>query len=372
MIGIRKIIGLFPVFLFAWMSSFSQLTFAEMQNIELGQTFKDSKPAIKKMFSGKSDIWKSDFLGAYRIQYTNVPFDYYGNADYCFQYVKDTLVAIRTEFTFKESDTLNFKRLLNTVLNEFNKDKSKKILKEYSDINLKQVLQFISKKCISSTIEMKQNDGGQIDFGPIRQNVWALYNNDNYQGKFLVLYVKMGAVYHYSKEDPEKSIQDGCELILGFEITNEYFQDLKHQEENLTNTLYLLIKDDENRIDLKFKNGVYSLPVKINNILSIDFILDPGASDVSISPDIFLVLYKAGTIQENDFIGRQTYQFADGSSAKSSVFNIESLQIGEIVLKNVRASISNNVNSPLLLGQSALRKFSSYKIDNENHKLIIE
>jgi len=93
---------------------------------------------------------------------------------------------------------------------------------------------------------------------------------------------------------------------------------------------------------------------------------------VSLSPDVFLVLYRAGTISESDFIGTETYKFADGSTAKSNVFNLKSLKIGDFELKDVRASISNNISSPLLLGQSALKKLPSYRIDNQNNKLVID
>jgi len=117
---------------------------------------------------------------------------------------------------------------------------------------------------------------------------------------------------------------------------------------------------------------VYNLPVKLNDNLTLNFILDLGASDVSISPDVLLVLLKTGSISESDFIGEETYQFADGSTAKSKVFNLKSLKIGDIEINNVRASVSGSVNSPLLLGQSALKKLGKYQIDNNNSVLIIE
>jgi predicted aspartyl protease len=116
-----------------------------------------------------------------------------------------------------------------------------------------------------------------------------------------------------------------------------------------------LVSDNE-EIDLTFENGVYKLPVSINGVMTLNFTLDLGASDVSLSPDVFLVLCRSGTVSESDFIGTETYKFADGSTAKSSVFNLKTLKIGGYELKDVRASISNNISSPLLLEQSALKK----------------
>ena len=93
---------------------------------------------------------------------------------------------------------------------------------------------------------------------------------------------------------------------------------------------------------------------------------------MSISPDVYTVLYRAGKIDEDDYIGNATYTFADGSKAKSNVINLKKLVIGDIVLKNVRASISNSINTPLLLGQSALKQLGKYSIDNTNKQLVIE
>jgi clan AA aspartic protease (TIGR02281 family) len=130
--------------------------------------------------------------------------------------------------------------------------------------------------------------------------------------------------------------------------------------------------DSKKEIQLKEKDGIYSLPVKINNTLTLDFVLDLGAADVNLSQDVFSVLVKAGAIKSSDYIGEQNYQLADGTIIKSNVINLKSLKIGEIEIKDVRASISNSADSPLLLGQSALKKLGKYSIDNTNSLLIIE
>jgi clan AA aspartic protease (TIGR02281 family) len=101
-----------------------------------------------------------------------------------------------------------------------------------------------------------------------------------------------------------------------------------------------------------------------------DFILDLGASIVAISPDLFSVLVKSGTIESTDFIGTETYQLADGSAAKSKTFYLRKLKIGDIEISNVKATVSNSINAPLLLGQSALKRLGSYSIDNK--KLVLK
>ena len=85
-----------------------------------------------------------------------------------------------------------------------------------------------------------------------------------------------------------------------------------------------------------------------------------------------LTLIRTGTIQSNDFIGTQVYSFADGSTAKSDVFILHEIKIGNYLIKNVTASISNSINAPMLLGQSVLQRLGKFSVDNNNHTLIIE
>jgi clan AA aspartic protease (TIGR02281 family) len=122
---------------------------------------------------------------------------------------------------------------------------------------------------------------------------------------------------------------------------------------------------------IKDVSGLYYIPVTVNNVLRISFILDSGASDISISPDVALTLMRTGTIEQADYIGTNTYSFADGSTAESDVFNIKEINIGGVSVQNVRASISNNLDAPMLLGQSVMQRLGSYTIDNATHCLII-
>ena len=67
------------------------------------------------------------------------------------------------------------------------------------------------------------------------------------------------------------------------------------------------------RIPLVEEGGVYKIPVFLNGIGPLPFVIDSGAADVSVTADIFLTLRWTGTISENDYIGHGQYQLADGS-----------------------------------------------------------
>lgn len=127
---------------------------------------------------------------------------------------------------------------------------------------------------------------------------------------------------------------------------------------------------DAASISMKNDGGVYMVPVRLNDAITLDFIVDSGASSVSIPADVVLTLMRAGTIDESDFIGDETYTLADGSTTPSAAFRIRSLQVGNITLRDVKASVSD-VRGPLLLGQSFLNKFGSWSIDNDSHSLIL-
>jgi uncharacterized protein YigE (DUF2233 family) len=123
---------------------------------------------------------------------------------------------------------------------------------------------------------------------------------------------------------------------------------------------------------LKTPSGIYEIPIIINNTVRLSFVFDSGASDVTITPDVAMVLFKSGTIEQSDYIDTQTYVFADGSTADCTRFNIKEINIGGMILKNVTGSISSSISAPMLLGQSVMQRLGKYSIDNATHCLIIE
>ncbi len=117
-------------------------------------------------------------------------------------------------------------------------------------------------------------------------------------------------------------------------------------------------------------SGVYKLPVTVNGVITLNFILDTGASEVNIPADLAVTLWRAGTITENDFLPGKAYTLADGSKVNSSRLNIRELDIGGIKINQVPASISS-INGSLLLGQSFLGRLGSWSLDNNRHILIV-
>jgi hypothetical protein len=123
-------------------------------------------------------------------------------------------------------------------------------------------------------------------------------------------------------------------------------------------------------IQLVKTGSVYALPVTVNELLTLHFVLDSGAADVQIPIDTFDTLYRAGTIQDADFLPDATYVLADGSTVRSARFLIRSLTIGRQRITDVPASIGSLASTPLL-GQSCLKRLGAWSVDNQREVLIV-
>jgi predicted aspartyl protease len=120
----------------------------------------------------------------------------------------------------------------------------------------------------------------------------------------------------------------------------------------------------------KNESGTYVVPARINNAITLKFILDSGASDVSVPADVVMTLMRTGTLKSADFLGAQTYKLADGSTVPATTFRIASLTLGSELVENILGSVAP-VNGPLILGQSILGRFRSWSIDNVMHALVL-
>lgn len=125
------------------------------------------------------------------------------------------------------------------------------------------------------------------------------------------------------------------------------------------------------KISMIERGGVYYIPCKING-KKMEFIFDTGASDITMSLTEALFLFKQGALTDDDFLGIQQYQIANGEIEEGTVVNLKTVEIGNHKLYNVQASIVHNMQAPLLLGQSALNKFGKISIDYNNKEILFE
>ena len=152
----------------------------------------------------------------------------------------------------------------------------------------------------------------------------------------------------------EEGYQDGTEIS---QIDIRGNDDDYHEERNIRKGT---------KVYMEQADGVYLVPITVNG-LELKFIFDTGASSVSISAAEASVMIRQGKITEDDILGRQNFQDATGSVSVGTIIRLRTVSIGGVVLHDVKASVVDNIQAPLLLGQTALSKFGKVTIDyNQN------
>lgn len=130
-------------------------------------------------------------------------------------------------------------------------------------------------------------------------------------------------------------------------------------------------KGDKTIVKIEKINGVYQIPVQVNGI-KMFFIFDTGASTISISEIEASFLWKQGKLAIDDIKGVSNFSDANGDISEGTIIILKSVKIGNRELKDIEASVVNNLNAPLLFGQSALEKFGKISIDNNRGEIIFE
>lgn len=119
------------------------------------------------------------------------------------------------------------------------------------------------------------------------------------------------------------------------------------------------------------KSGkTYLVTLKFGNLVK-TYILDSGASDMSVDEETFQYFDNSNQLKIENRLTDAKYQLADGSMVQLKRIRIPAFSINDIIVKNIDATIVQN-GKPLLLGKSFLDSFKSWKIDNEAQKLVVE
>lgn len=123
-----------------------------------------------------------------------------------------------------------------------------------------------------------------------------------------------------------------------------------------------------NVLKMELQNGVRFVWIEINGI-RLRFIFDTGASSICISPAEATVLSRQGVLRKEDILDVAYFQDATGKISEGTKINLREVKIGDMLLKNVEALVVDNVNAPLLLGQTVLERFGSIEMDNVNGEI---
>ena len=125
------------------------------------------------------------------------------------------------------------------------------------------------------------------------------------------------------------------------------------------------------RVPIVRKGRNYVVPGFLNNTLTLNFIVDSGASIVTIPADAVATLKNTGALSDRDFAGQRIMGLADGSRVSSDIFQIRSLSIGGWLVHDVMAAVTPAGADPLL-GQDFFGRLKSWSIDNVNQTLVLD
>jgi clan AA aspartic protease (TIGR02281 family) len=200
--------------------------------------------------------------------------------------------------------------------------------------------------------------------------LYSLMNNKDSAIKYLEISFESGEqrdFYHVSMDDDLDNIRETAEyknLISKYDNRNS-FADVAGG----------LIDDNDyvektTVIKMKKAGGIFEIPCEING-LKLKGYFDSGASDISISLTEANFMLKNDYLKQSDILGKTSYLIANGDIAEGTVINLKEVKLGDFSLKNVKASVVHNQNAPILLGQTALKRFAKIEINNETSELKI-
>lgn len=137
----------------------------------------------------------------------------------------------------------------------------------------------------------------------------------------------------------------------------------------LSFTLISQLISAQKTIEMIPYNGVYQIDCKVNDI-PMKFILDTGASEVSLSSTEALFLIKQGLITEEDILSPTKYRNANGEILEGTKIKLKTIEVAGLIINDITATVVDELNAPLLLGQSFLSKLGTISIDG--NKLTIK
>jgi peptidoglycan-associated lipoprotein len=154
-------------------------------------------------------------------------------------------------------------------------------------------------------------------------------------------------------------------------LRNDYIPKSKITKNVPPTKIEMVVNPEENNVRFtKTKDGMRQATCYIAGITT-DFIFDVKEKDAFISPVLTLKLLKDGVIDKTSFDGDPTRILGDGTVADKAVLTLKEVRIGKNTVKDIKVTVNKKVQS-LLFGDSLLKKFGKYSIDDTTNEIIFE
>lgn len=152
----------------------------------------------------------------------------------------------------------------------------------------------------------------------------------------------------------------------GTTTTNSRTQQRDPSRERETST-----DGEKSTVPIERRGGVDYIEVEVNG-LKLPFVFDTGASNICISMAEAMTMWRSGTLTDEDVREIVNIGDATGRVSEARWIVLRTVRIGNRTLHDVDALVIDNVESPLLLGRSALDRFGRISIDNKRGVIILE
>jgi outer membrane protein OmpA-like peptidoglycan-associated protein len=119
---------------------------------------------------------------------------------------------------------------------------------------------------------------------------------------------------------------------------------------------------DFKRVALISENNNMYIPTMVNDKENVNWKFDVKSRKILITEDMVIQLLESGAITKKDFDTEgETIKLKNGTKLPSNVLIIASLQIGDVVLENVKVTVDSTIEEPVMGGMSTtLKKIAAF------------
>ena len=105
--------------------------------------------------------------------------------------------------------------------------------------------------------------------------------------------------------------------------------------------------EDFKQVTMVEENGELMIPTMVNDNASgqVNWKYDAASRKIEVSEDVAIQLLESKAIEKGDFEDGESIKLKNGTKVRSNVFVIAKLQIGDVVLENVKVTINSKLES---------------------------
>jgi gag-polyprotein putative aspartyl protease len=116
-------------------------------------------------------------------------------------------------------------------------------------------------------------------------------------------------------------------------------------------------------------NGMSYVKIKTGSMVQF-WLFDTGASDLLINAEMEEKLKAENILNEDNYVGTEQYEMANGSLDICKKYTINNIRIGNYSVSNVQVAVSQTARK-IIAGRSLMNKFSNWVINNANNTLVL-